>query len=173
MLGHQSTNASNPVALFQSDAAAYCSFVENLGSGDRKQLYSNLLRLLSALAKSACEIPLASPARDHARPKENDDEKLRQIGSNILDAVTPGCTALAEYYSSNEEARSRVWMLWDDLTDIYCDLRKGLDLYATGGNDEIEEAVWIWAFNFGSHWGHHLYRALQTILEIRYLIYSQ
>lgn len=61
-------------------------------------------------------------------------------------------------------------MLWDDLTDLYVDLRRGLSLYERGGRDDVSEAVWWWRFGYEHHWGSHLFRALATVHEIRYVL---
>lgn len=42
--------------------------------------------------------------------------------------------------------------LADDLTDIYCELRHGLDLI----DDEPARAVHDWLTGFDNHWGQHL-----------------
>jgi hypothetical protein len=59
-------------------------------------------------------------------------------------------------------------MLWDDLADLYRDLQNGLDLCLRGRPADVEGAVWWWRFNYEIHWGEHLFRALQSVYEIRY-----
>jgi hypothetical protein len=50
--------------------------------------------------------------------------------------------------------------LFDDLSDIYRDLKEGLVLYKRG---QIVEAVWEWRFHFAIHWGAHLTGAQRAI----------
>jgi hypothetical protein len=50
--------------------------------------------------------------------------------------------------------------LFDDLTDIYRDLKEGLLLYNRG---QVTEAVWEWRLKFGIHWGAHLTGAQRAI----------
>jgi hypothetical protein len=59
-------------------------------------------------------------------------------------------------------------MLWDDLADIYRDLKDGLNLWDSNTHDAQREASWKWRTNYEIHWGTHLARATQTIHEIRY-----
>ena len=49
---------------------------------------------------------------------------------------------------------------FDDLTDIYRDVKRGLLLYDRG---QVVEAVWEWRFNFEIHWGAHLMGAQRVI----------
>lgn len=97
-----------------------------------------------------------------------DHTKWREIAAEI-DAVTAdACAALVNEYADDEDAQVRASMLWDDLADIYRDLRHGLDLYALGDSENVAEAVWQWRFGYENHWGTHLFRALMTVHEIRY-----
>jgi hypothetical protein len=50
--------------------------------------------------------------------------------------------------------------LADDLTDVYIDLKGGLDLLDQGLEPE---SVWYWRYLFGSHWGRHAASALRTL----------
>jgi hypothetical protein len=50
--------------------------------------------------------------------------------------------------------------LFDDLSDIYRDLKEGLLLFTKG---QVVEAVWDWRFNFTTHWGNHLTGAQRVI----------
>jgi hypothetical protein len=50
--------------------------------------------------------------------------------------------------------------LCDDLSDIYRDLKEGLELYNRG---QLVEAVWEWRFHFEIHWGRHLTGAQRAI----------
>jgi hypothetical protein len=53
--------------------------------------------------------------------------------------------------------------LADDLSDIYCDLKRGEDYWASG---EFDAAVWEWQFGFESHWSEHTTGALRAIRSL-------
>ena len=55
--------------------------------------------------------------------------------------------------------------LADDLTDIYFELRRGLDvLDHDPGNPE--RALWVWRSSFLQHWGQHLVDAERHLYEL-------
>ena len=51
--------------------------------------------------------------------------------------------------------------LSDDLADIYRDVRRGLDLLQDGG--PLNEALWVWRFDFWNHWSDHAADALRAL----------
>ncbi len=50
--------------------------------------------------------------------------------------------------------------LWDDLADIYRDLRRGLHLYESG---QQVDAIWDWRFSYDTHWGKHVVDAIRVL----------
>jgi hypothetical protein len=87
----------------------------------------------------------------------------------------PVCDSLAEYLGEHR----RYWTvvdpikptkddpllgdMADDLADIYCDLRRGLDAWETAAAATRLEIIWTWRFAYESHWGQHAVDALGTI----------
>ena len=66
----------------------------------------------------------------------------------------------------------RASMLWDDLADIYLDLKSGLMYWEIDTEESKIEASWEWRNGFDTHWGTHLARAMQTVHEARYHLYA-
>lgn len=50
--------------------------------------------------------------------------------------------------------------LADDFSDIYRDLKQGLDLY---GKEHVTEALWEWKQGFRTHWGRHAASAIHAL----------
>lgn len=50
--------------------------------------------------------------------------------------------------------------LYDDVTDVWRDLRRGLDLFDRGFP---AAACWSWRFHFRMHWGEHLVGAQRAM----------
>ncbi len=48
----------------------------------------------------------------------------------------------------------------DDISDIYIDVRRGLDLFDRGLESD---ALWVWVFNFHIHWGKHATSAIRAL----------
>jgi len=53
--------------------------------------------------------------------------------------------------------------LVDDLQSVYWDLKDALDLYNTGDELGIREAIWDWSFGRKHHWGCHAIRAMPVV----------
>ncbi|MFX3619084.1 MAG: DUF5063 domain-containing protein [Sporolactobacillus sp.] len=56
--------------------------------------------------------------------------------------------------------------LSDDLSDIYIELKKGLQIY----QKDKAEALWYWKFGFDSHWGFH---AIDALRALHYVIFRE
>ncbi len=100
-------------------------------------------------------------------------EQWREVGKMIQDVISDDTSALVAHHIqiSNgklDDDAIRSDMLWDDLADMYRDLRCGLRLWDMGTVESRIEASWAWRFNYENHWGHHLARAMQSVHEIRY-----
>lgn len=95
-------------------------------------------------------------------------EQWSRLAAAIRDALAPDANDLIERHSDDENELARVTMLWDDLSDIYRDLKEGLDLFAKNASDAQSAAIEKWRFGYEYHWGRHLMRALLTVHEIRF-----
>ncbi len=156
---------------FRDDALAFCRFVDSWRVNAVPQPFTTLLRLLSALAKSAISIPTVLVEKECAESCRIDHEAWTIIAADLRDLTESAAARLMQEYEGDLDAQVRASMLWDDLADIYRDLRDSLDLYALGGPEQIAEAVWQWRFGYESHWGAHLMRALLTVYEIKFRVY--
>lgn len=168
-------NAQQAVAMFQHDAQAYCRFIDSWRAGDVVAPYTGLLRLLSSLAKSGELLPLDFPdqtARDLNDVARIDHRGWQTIAEEISQALGPAVNDLIVYHGDDTESAARAWMFYDDLADIYRDLRHGLDLFVCGDPIHCAAAAWEWRFSYESHWGAHLFRALTTVHEVRFLLHE-
>lgn len=166
-----STNEHNQLLDdFRNDAQAYCDFIDAWRAGNVSKPYVELLQLLSNLAKSGVSIPFDMPEKDVDQVERIQWEI---IWAEIHEVTSAASSALMREHADNENAKTRAFMLWDDLADIYRDLRHGLDLFNLGGTDAVAEATWEWRFGYENHWGAHLFRALTTVHEIRYRLFME
>lgn len=53
--------------------------------------------------------------------------------------------------------------LVEDLSSVYWDLKDALELYRTGDELGIREAIWDWSFGRKHHWGCHAIQALPAL----------
>jgi hypothetical protein len=54
-------------------------------------------------------------------------------------------------------------ILSDDLSDIYCDIQKGLLSITSDSQVVSTSVVWQWKFDLESHWGRHAVNALKAL----------
>lgn len=166
------SDSASAVDSFRNDAAAYCDFIDALRTGTVAEPYPQLLQLLSNLAKSGVALPF-DMAKGKVENKGMDHSQWQQVSSEIAAAIAPAIAALLTEHDDDQESLVRAYMLDDDLSDIYRDIRQGLNLYAVDDPEHRAEAVWQWRFGYENHWGAHLFRALTTVHEVRYRLYMK
>ncbi len=162
------------VPMFWEDARAYCELIESLSKGKPSHFYERLLTCMSWLAKSIDELPreYSSTEEKYERCRMSHEE-WTELAHQISSVVNPEIYRLVEADKDNPETVARVCMFWDDLADIYRDLREGICLYGLGTEDGIREAVWQWKSSYEIHWGLHLFDALHTVHRIRNQLHEE
>ncbi len=158
------------VLFFKEAAGGYCAFIDQLCAGTVQQPITELLRLLSALAFGAVNLPPVLPVGEDDSGRLN-RTAWKAMGGQIHSALAEHCAALETLAKDDGEDEGTAWLLWDDLADIYVDMREGLALFERGGGDDLLQAVWAWRFAYEAHWGQHLFRALQACHDLRYRLY--
>ena len=56
--------------------------------------------------------------------------------------------------------------LADDITDVYFDLKRGLNLHVAGPEHEVQ-ALSMWVFSYRVHWEQHLRDATKQLFEFK------
>ena len=127
---------SQQVSMFWKDASEYCELIESLSKGKPFHFYERLLTCMSRLVKSIDDL-----AKEYSSTEDKFDrcrmshEEWTEIAHQISIAVNPEIYRLVEADKDNPETVARVCMFWDDLADIYRDLRDGIYLYGMGTGD--------------------------------------
>lgn len=170
---------------FVEAAENYCAYVESLTNGRPDKLYRELRSLLSRLVWEKDElfthfVGISEAAMDqfmNSIPPEISDVDYSDEADLLIDiASVRGCLEnLFEPEAENakkieneqyEAEVTRVCMLYDDLADLYYDLKTGL-VYSRIATDHAEsEAVFHWTTLAESNWAPHLYTALLTLQEL-------
>jgi hypothetical protein len=161
------------IEVFRNDAQAYCDFIDAWRSKEVQEPFATLLRTLSSLAKSGVALPPCAAESCIEVGERINHAKWQVIAAEINKVTSAACAALSNEHADDNEAVARAAMLWDDLADIYRDLRHGLDVHALGDPGHIAEAVWQWRWGYENHWGEHLFRALMTVHEIRFRLFME
>lgn len=131
-------------------AREYCRLIESVrpGGADWLESLGQLLPRLHALI-TGLDLPAAG-ARPHI---ELDLDSRFDLYSRLHEALGDRDGYWLEFDVPRDNLPAS-GSLADDLTDIYCDLRLGLNRLAA--NDDARQTLSDWQRGFSLHWGQHL-----------------
>jgi hypothetical protein len=168
----------NQVALpaFALVAEEFCLMIDSFRDGRPENLYTKLELLLAELHSRILPVVRQMNEKEHPELElvgEITQEEWRGVSHMIQDVVSRDTSQLEALFISQAEGEyddeaARAFLLWDDLADIYLEIRRGLALWKLGTVEGKVEASWHWRFDYESHWGHHLANGMKTVHEIRY-----
>lgn len=131
-------------------ARKYCRLIET-ASADEDDWLSDLARVLPRL--HALIAMVDNPPDDPGEIPELDLDSRFELFSRLYEALGERDSYWLEFDAPGG-ATPGTGSLADDLTDIYCDLRLGLNRLAA--NDDPAQTLDEWRFGFSAHWGQHL-----------------
>ncbi len=144
---------SRETAAFVVQALQFCDFIERAsGLAMTERLMAARRRLL--------ELYTAGIALPHVEPPEGFDagaDPPRPDGWAGFDKFEFYWEVFDPYVNEAAVAGS----LSDDLLDVYCDVRRGLDLWKSKAPRAA--AIWEWRFHLDAHWGDHAVDALRAL----------
>jgi Domain of unknown function (DUF5063) len=142
---------SKAVARFVEAVARYCGMIERL-SGSRRAWAVRTLRAVTELEAAACALPPVAMEPEGPFPRRLDDSE--RIFNRLLGWLGPR----GGYFVTLNGDEVRVsGCPADDLRDIYCDLRPGLERWRGGPSEADAIIVWEWTATY-QNW---LYRDVQ------------
>ncbi len=146
-------------------ARSYCRLIDHLpGSQD-----NGLLLLVKLLPRLHAAIVALHPSisADLPVPESQDFDNRFELFSWLRDRLGSRDGYWMEYDDAGLDKESRERMsgsLADDLTDIYFELKQGLQMLDSRSPDQI--ANW-WQNGFHLHWGQHLVDAERHLYSLR------
>lgn len=142
---------------FAASAKRYVDTIET-PAPERVHFLMSVEGLLSQLVARAHDLPRVEPTSSEPAPLHvQAPTGLREVIGDadlywdVLDPIIA------------ETPKVSTGSLTDDLTEVYLDLKRGLDLWSDG---QERDATWEWRFGFETHWGLHAIRAL-LVLHVR------
>jgi hypothetical protein len=130
-------------------ARRYCSVIESLDDGNRESL-TQLNEILPRLHAAMTAVP--SNEEGSYDPNVDLDQRF-ELFSRLHRLLGD----LDGYWMEYDVAPDRQEMsgsLADDLTDIYCELKNGLN--RLDGSDDTGRTLGRWRAGFCKHWGQHV-----------------
>ncbi|MGW5435323.1 DUF5063 domain-containing protein [Nocardia asteroides] len=150
------------IEAFVASARAYCAVVEGLdGEWEPTALAHAIVPVLADLVVAGCALPRVETTSTSV-PDFIDHERWYRQFTRLSEVF-----GRADVYWSNLDltaaatAQAGAGSLADDLTDIWRDLRQGLDAIDTGS--DWRDVVFEWRLSFLAHWGRHAVEALRPL----------
>ena len=152
---------TDPIARFAAAAERWCAWAETPPEVVEWEV-ETAIRLLLELVARALDLPDVDVEDDDDDPERPDDEAYAALRRRF--AVLP--VGLYGTIDPDDVAGEQhlVGDVIDDVSDVWRDVRQGLDAHREGKRDE---ACWIWKFTFRSHWGEHAVEALRVLVLAR------
>lgn len=131
-------------------ASAYCEVIDGIDNLTPKMLLTEMSRLLPRLHAAVVSIPRLK-ANSPLYPLV-DLETRFALFCKLRDKLGE-CDP---YWMERDRDTPLKGSLADDLTDIYFDLRRGLQLLQDGSTVACARAASDWSRSYEAHWGEHL-----------------
>ncbi len=149
--------------LLASSATEYCDLIEHLDRVDGDWL-DNLSALLPRIHAAVSAIP--THAVDSCPCDSEMDMDLRFELYTRLRKLLGDHDGYVLDFDKPEELEDMSGSLADDFTDIYFELKKGLELLSSDP-DALTRAVDVWYGGYLWHWGQHLVDAERHLYDLQ------
>lgn len=151
---------------FAESVTDFCRQVEGYAAfeGDGKTWLQQIGRLMLELEQRIQPL-LRSNASDTEYSMLQDLEARFALYQKLKSFLGP----LDDYWSEGDlEAGDglKTGSLADDITDVYFDLKRGLNLHVAGPEHEAQ-ALSMWVFSYRVHWEQHLRDATKQLFEFK------
>jgi hypothetical protein len=144
---------------FGESADRFCAVIERSGTIPLRRWLIDLERGLAAVYASAAALPDVGPATDRGVQRMSHAE-----WASLFERLR-GYLGDTDLYWMIFDVRHQESLvsasLADDLTDIYRELRSGLDASRSGAAPE--DVIFDWRTSFETHWALHAVGALRAI----------
>ena len=155
------------VVEFREVACEYCALLERRSKVSAVGLLQEVYLLLPKLALAGAMLPTI----DRSEFLKNDaHEKYRQrvylsLGKKLDDYNWYREVFDPQGVDKDEPVHGH---LSDDLSDIYCGLKGGLDAWDKADASTRRDIVFTWRLNYEIHWGEHVTGAFRAIHSLLY-----
>lgn len=154
---------------FEQTARRYCLLIESSPT-DKAAWHREVLASLASLYAAGHHLPAYDLPEDSVEPPDSLDVTqedlfpiIRQLNANLSKQ-----SSYRTYFDPTlfEETPDQlvIGALWDDLADIYRDVKPGLKAWDTGRDEYLHHIAFDWREpNFGCHWGIHAVNAMRAL----------
>jgi hypothetical protein len=144
-------------------AREYCELVNELENMPGEQWLARVAELLPRLDEAVLQLHV--PQEGEIIPAEPDIDTRFELFSRIYQVVGER-EGYSHDFDLQQIGQRLSGSLADDLTDIYFDLKKGIELLDRYP-DRPALAIQVWQQSYRLHWRHHLEDALRHVSDIK------
>jgi len=144
-------------------AHRFCGLIDGIPGSEN--WLDQLSRILPRLHAEVAVLP--DPGDSELPPESGDFDDRFDLFSELRVWLGERDMYWLEYDSPADVVigdEHRTGSLADDLTDIYFELKRGLDLLEAAGPDEVAH---LWEVGFKKHWGQHLVDAERHLYSLK------
>ncbi len=159
---------TKPVIDFVGIATKYCQFIEKRDNKTKIQLLQEALIILPQLCLCGMTLPDIKKLSEYESP-EISHEQWNDLFKSLHHKLK-GWDYYKEMFDpyKRRDKKPVYASLSDDLSDIYRDLKPGLqDWEKTTANERLD-IIWHWKCGFENHWGDHATRAFRALYSLLY-----
>jgi Domain of unknown function (DUF5063) len=156
-------NDKSSAGSFCQDAQHYCTWCESLNGHMGRVAIQSLMAIIGSCFIKA--ISLQTTEFVEPAIEDSTGSRVQQLAKKLDFSALP-----VQFYrdlfddSPESDEEPTLGDLYDDLTDIYLELKHGLVLWEAGYFSEAESH---WALSYRAHWGRHAVCALKVLFSVR------
>ena len=144
-------------------AKEYCLLIEHLETCKNDQLLADAARILPKIQASM--VYLDEPNIEYSFFVLPDLEERFELYCRLKDRLGDDDVYWLEY-DSHAVLEEMSGSLASDFSDIYFELKRGVNLLALGEGDETD-VLRLWQTGYVLHWGQHLFNAQKHLHALR------
>lgn len=163
---------NSDIVAFVDRARRYCAQIERTEK-TREKWMGLVLESLADLYAAGLKLPSPEISDQDIRPPDSYDmthDDWRKIVEHIsgilgeLDVYKRFFKCTPPWKEDNDD-EVVMGTLWDDLADVYRDVKPGLRAWEAGNDAYLPEVVFEWRCTLGYHWGRHATNAMRALHE--------
>jgi len=147
---------------FVETARVYCDLIDHLDGGDTVWL-EQLAKLLPRLHAAVAELDQPKADLGHYSLEQDLDDRF-ELYSRLHVLLGERDPYWLEFDLSSD-GQAMTGSLADDLTDIFCELKVGLDMLESNP-EKTHRALNRFCSSYKAHWGQHLMDAQRHLYEL-------
>ncbi|SRR5260221_10095763 len=166
-VSHKALAKQETVRRFAEEAEIFCTLLESSQDYTPNQFVAQIAQSIAGLYRAALMLPDVEVSDEDT--VDSISELIRAEIYRKIDLMLGRFNIYQEMFDPfdlSDSASPVMPSIADDLTDIYLDVKKGVDTFNSGLDEDVNRAIWQWKFTFRIHWGYHLVGALRAVHRI-------